>query len=109
MTERKNHIPPYMVSKNLSVCLSIRLLQTLTPIISGIANQNELNFFRMSMAESDFSKNLFVRKMASRARAKGQNSNILTQYLSCLTWNQAEISKIVHLYLIFFRTRQVVN
>ena len=38
----------------------------------------------------------FVRKgasraWASRAWAKGQNSNILTQYLSCLAWDRAEI------------------
>ena len=37
ITERKNHMPPYMVSKNLSVCLSD--LKTLTPIISGLAEQ----------------------------------------------------------------------
>ena len=32
--------------------------------------------------------------MAGRAGAKGQNSNILTQYLSCFTWDRAEILRI---------------
>ena len=41
-----------------------------------------------------FSKNLFVGKVAGKAGAKGQNSNILTQCLRCLTWDQAEIKKI---------------
>ena len=38
-------------------------------------------------------KNLFLRKVAARAGAKGQNSNILTQYLSYLAWDRAEIFK----------------
>ena len=48
LTERKNpHIPVYGVNKFVlfSVCLSsVCLLQTLTPIISGLAKQNELKF-----------------------------------------------------------------
>ena len=48
--------------------------------------------------QQDRSQNfLFVQKVAGRARAEGQNSNILTQYLSCLTWDRAEILKIVDL------------
>ena len=44
LTERKNpHTPVYCVKE--FVCLSIRLLQTLTPIISGLAEQNGLKFF----------------------------------------------------------------
>ena len=31
LTERKIHIPPYVVSKNLSVCLSVRPLQCVPP------------------------------------------------------------------------------
>ena len=42
-------------------------------------------------------KKIFVRKVTSWAGAEGQNSNILTQYLSCLTWDQAEILKIAYL------------
>ena len=42
-------------------------------------------------------KVLFVRKVAGRAVAEGQNSNILTQYLSRLAWDWAEF---FHLYLI---------
>ena len=38
LTERKKNIPPYMVSKNLSVCL----WATLIPIISKLAKQNGL-------------------------------------------------------------------
>ena len=34
---------------------------------------------------------LFVRKVAGMAGAEGRNSNILTQYLSCLAWDRAEI------------------
>ena len=45
------HIPPYMVSKNLSVCMSVRLGQTLTPIISGLAKQNRLKKFKTSLAK----------------------------------------------------------
>ena len=37
---------------------------------------------------------LFVHKMAGRAGAEGQKSNILTQYLSRLAVDRAEISKI---------------
>ena len=44
-----------------------------------------------SMEKSYVSKILFVRKMAGRAGAKGWNSNILQQYLSCLAWDLAEI------------------
>ena len=39
-------------------------------------------------------KILFVRKVVTRAGAEGQNSNILTQYLSCVAWDWAEILKI---------------
>ena len=57
---KKMHIPLYMVSKNLSICL----LQTLIPIISGLAQQKGLNFFRTSMPKrkvSNFlSKNRLV-------------------------------------------------
>ena len=44
LTERKNpHTPVYGVKKIcLSVCPSVCLLQTLTPIISGLAKYNEL-------------------------------------------------------------------
>ena len=41
LTERKIHIPPYMVTNNLSVCL----LPNLTPIISKLAKENGLKFF----------------------------------------------------------------
>ena len=37
---------------------------------------------------------LFVQKMAGRAEAEGQNSNILTQYLSRLAGDRAEILEI---------------
>ena len=53
LTERKNSHTPYMVSKNLSVCL----LQTLTPIISGLAKQNGLNFFYNIFGKMNFLKN----------------------------------------------------
>ena len=39
-----------------------------------------LKKIRTSMAKTHVSKNLFVQKVASRARAEGQNSNILTQF-----------------------------
>ena len=39
-----------------------------------------------------FSKKIFVRKVAGRPGAKGQKNNILTKYLSCLTWDQAELN-----------------
>ena len=46
------------------------------------------------MAKSYVSKFLFVGKVAGRAGAEGQNNNILTQYLSYLTLDQAKISII---------------
>ena len=46
-----------MVSKNLSVCF---LSQTLTPIISELAEQNGLKKFRTSMAKTHVSIFLFV-------------------------------------------------
>ena len=42
LTERKSPHTPLFVSKNLSVCLSVCLLQTLTPIISGLAEWDEI-------------------------------------------------------------------
>ena len=70
---------PYKVSKNLSVCL----IPNLTPIISGLAKLNGLNFFLGDLWQKGMSqKNLFVQKVADRAGAEGQNSNILTKYLT---------------------------
>ena len=34
---------------------------------------------------------LFVWKAAGEAGAEAQNSKILTQFMSCLAWDQAEI------------------
>ena len=77
------------------VCLSVRLLPNLPPIIFGLAKQNGLKFFLGHLWQKGMSqKILFVRKVAGRAVAEVQKSNILTKYLSCLTWDQAEISKI---------------
>ena len=45
LTERKIHIHPYMVSRNLSDCL----LPNSSPIISGLAEKNGLNFFLTSI------------------------------------------------------------
>ena len=50
------------------------------------------------MAKTHVSNFFLVCKVAIRARAEGQISNILTQYLSCLAWDRAEI---FHLYLIY--------
>ena len=70
----------------------------MTPIISGLAEQNGLkNFLGHNWKNNRSQKFIFVGKEAGRAGAEGQNSNILTQYLSCLTWDRAEILKIVDL------------
>ena len=63
LTERKNPHTPICCVKEF-VCL----LQSLTPIISGLAKQNGLKKFRTSMAKTLVSKNLFARKVADMAR-----------------------------------------
>ena len=42
------------------------------------------------MAKTHVSKKIIC-KRAGRVEAEGQNNNILTQYLSCLGWDRAEI------------------
>ena len=66
-----------MVSKNLPVCL----WSTLTPSISGLAEQIGQKKFRTFMSKTCL-KFFFVRKGASRARAEGQND---------LSFNQNQI------------------
>ena len=103
LTERKIHKPPDRVSKNLSVwratvlwtagrkklsweCLNFIILNssvTLTPFIPGLATQNGLKKNLGHQWQKRVSHNfLFVRKVAGRARAEGQNSNVLTQFLT---------------------------
>ena len=54
LTERKNpHTPVYGVKE--FVCLSVCMLQTLTPIFSGPAKQNGLKKFRTSVAKTHVS------------------------------------------------------
>ena len=63
LTERKIHIPPYMVTNNLSVCL----LPNLTPIISKLAKQNGLKFFLGHLWQKGMSQKKF-HKGCSRLR-----------------------------------------
>ena len=68
---------------------------TLTPIISGLAEQNGLKTNFGHLWQNECNQNfLFFLKVAGRARAEGKKSNILTKYLSSLIWDHAEISKI---------------
>ena len=61
-----------MVSK----ILSVRLLQILTPIISGLAEQYWLKYFLGHLWQNENSQFfLFVGKVAHRAGAQVQNSN----------------------------------
>ena len=80
-------MPPYMVSKNLPVCQSEVNIDPnyLRTGKTDQAKKNLENLWQKSVSQ----KILFVRKVAGRARAEGQNSKNLTQYLSCLTWDQA--------------------
>ena len=73
-----------------SVCLSVTNFDS---HYLGTGRIEWAEFFRTSLAKWMLSKNLFVGKVVGRAESEGINSNILTQYLSSLTWDQAEIFK----------------
>ena len=74
-----------MVSKNLFVCLSVCPSVTkYDPNYLRTVKTEWAVFFRPSMAKSHVSKKCFDLKVAGWARAEGQNSPILTQYLGCL-------------------------
>ena len=75
-----------MVAKNSLLCLS----QTLIPIISGLAEQNEPKFFKSIYAKIPC-RNFFARQGTGWAGAEGQKIYIWTQYLSCLGWDRAKI------------------
>ena len=76
LTERKNPLTPVFGVKEF-VCLSVCLLPNSIPIISGLAKPNGLKFFLGHLWQEAISQNfLFVRKMAGRARAEGQNCNV---------------------------------
>ena len=73
--KEKIHIPPYvyMVSKNLSVCLSVVNFDPnyLRTGKTEWAKKNLGRLWQKLMSQ----KILFVRKVADRAGAEGQNSN----------------------------------
>ena len=66
-----------MVSKNLSVCL----LPNSTPIISGLAKKNGLNFFKTCTAKTHVSKIFIYPKVDGRARAEVINSSPLLNFI----------------------------
>ena len=87
LTERKVHTHPYMVSKNLSVCL---------PVCLSVTNF-DLNYIRtgeIEWAEIFFWISLSKRVIPGMAWAEGQKANLLSKYIINLPWNWAEILSI---------------
>ena len=88
-----------MVSKNLSVCLSVTKFD---PNYLRTSRTEWAEIFLGHLCQKAISqKKIVVRKVGGRAGVKGQNSNILTQYLSHLACNRAEnLKKYLNLFIL---------
>ena len=85
MTERKNpHTPEFGVKEFACLSVRVKLQPQLSQDWQNRMGKKKLGHLWQQPISQDF---FIVRKVAGRARAKGQNSKILTQYLSCLTWD----------------------
>ena len=81
----------YMVSNNLSICPSVRLLQTLTPIISGLAKQNGLKFVLGHL----WQKKIICQKSGRKGWGRGQKIWTQENYPDSPHWGVWNLSHLI--------------